>query len=114
MKVIWPLMVRKIQGHSMVPVLPPGTYIYGWKWFLRLKPGQVVVFDYNDKESIKRIDVIEDSGIFVLGDHPETSNDSRHYGLIPRHNVTAVVIWPRTHKVEAQTLEQAKREVFKP
>ncbi len=95
-------MLRKIHGHSMIPVLPPGIFIYGWRWFIRLKPGRVIMFRYNGRESIKRIDEVQDDGLFVLGDHAETSNDSRHYGLIPSHDVLAVVIWPRTAKVEAQ------------
>lgn len=108
MRLVWPIMIRKIQGHSMVPVLPPGTYVYGWRWFLRLKPQRVIIFEHDDKETIKRIDAVEEDGLYVLGDHVETSNDSRHYGLIPQHNALAVVIWPRTAKVEAETLLQAK------
>jgi signal peptidase I len=34
---------------------------------------------------------------FVLGDNPERSRDSRHYGVVPLRNVKGVVykiIWP--------------------
>lgn len=108
MKLSWPLMIRRVQGHSMVPVLPPGTMIYGWRWFRQLKPQKVIVFSHDDKEAVKRIDKIEEESLFVLGDHPETSNDSRQYGNIPIAEVKSVVVWPRTAKVVAETLDQAK------
>lgn len=104
----WPLMVRRVQGHSMVPVLPPGTVVYGWRWFNRLKPENVVIFIRDRRETVKRIDHLDNDGVFVLGDHPETSTDSRHYGTVPRDAVEAIVIWPRTHKVMAEDLELSK------
>lgn len=92
----------------MVPVLPPGTVVFGWRWINKLKPDSVVIFVRDHRETVKRIDHFDDKGIFVLGDHPETSTDSRHYGPIPRDSVEAVVFWPRTHKVVAEDLEIAK------
>lgn len=102
MKHTWPLMIRRVQGHSMVPILPPGTVVFGWCWFRRLKVDKVVMFTREGRETIKRIDRINDKGLFVLGDHPDTSTDSRHYGPIPREWVQAVVFWPRTAKVLAE------------
>ncbi len=99
---IWPIMIRRVQGHSMVPVLPPGTLVFGWRWFTRLRPGKVVIFSRENRETIKRLERVEADGLFVLGDHPETSTDSRHYGTIPRDSVESVVIWPRTLSVHAE------------
>lgn len=103
MKTAFPIMIRKVQGHSMVPVLPPGTLVYAWRWYRRLKPQKVIIFNRQDRETVKRIDKVDDSGIFVLGDHPETSTDSRHYGAIPYEAVEAIVFWPRTAKVLAES-----------
>lgn len=102
MNITWPFMIRRVQGHSMVPVLPPGTVVYGRRWFGRLKEGQVIIFRREGRETIKRIDHFKAEGIFVTGDHEESSTDSRQYGVIPASSVEAVVIWPRTARVEAE------------
>lgn len=103
MSLMFPIMVRKVQGHSMVPVLPPGTLVYAWRCYRRLKPQKVIIFNRQNRETVKRIDQVDESGIFVLGDHAETSTDSRHYGTIPYESVEAVVFWPRTAKVLAES-----------
>ncbi len=102
MRIVWPLMIRRIQGHSMVPTLPPGTLVFGWRWFARLRPEKVVIFLRQNREIIKRIDHIAPTGLFVLGDHPETSTDSRHYGTISHDSIKSVIIWPRTPIVLAE------------
>jgi len=102
MRFSWPIMIRRVHGHSMVPVLPPGTLVLGWRWFTRLPPGKVIIFSRDGRETIKRLDRVELEGLIVLGDHPETSTDSRHYGAIPRQSVESVVIWPRTAEVQAE------------
>lgn len=104
MNLTFPLMIRKVHGHSMVPVLPPGTLVIALRWFRRLKPQKVIIFTRENRETIKRIEHLDADGIYVLGDHAETSTDSRHYGTIQRSMVTGVVIWPRTAKVAAQDI----------
>lgn len=99
-----PIIIRRIHGHSMVPVLPPGTTVWGWGWFKSLKPGQVIVFRHDGREKIKRIDHIADDKLFVVGDHPETSTDSRHFGLIDQTDVIAKIIWPHSPKDRAESL----------
>lgn len=102
-------MIRRVQGHSMVPVLPPGTLVLAWRWFRKLKPEKVIIFTRHDRETIKRIDHLTDEGVYVLGDHPETSTDSRDYGLIPAATVTGVVFWPHTAKVLAAESDKRRR-----
>lgn len=112
MSLTFPIMVRRVQGHSMVPVLPPGTLVYAWRWYRTLEPQKVIIFTRQNRETIKRIDSIDEHGIFVLGDHTETSTDSRHYGVIPHEAVEGVVFWPRTAKVLADS--EAKKRLRLP
>lgn len=92
----WPVVIRRVMGHSMVPILPPRTLVFGWRYFWRVKPGQVVVIEHDGIEKIKRIDQIEAEKIYVLGEHPEESTDSRHFGWLPQDTIKAVIVWPRT------------------
>lgn len=95
-----PLLVRRVVGHSMLPVLPPGTMVIGIQNFRRLKPGHVVVIVHEGREKIKRIDQIEDNRVFVLGDHGDGSSDSRHFGWLEIESVKAKIIWPRAKRLQ--------------
>lgn len=101
-----PVAVRQIYGHSMLPVLPPGTIVYGWRWFRRLKPGDIVIFIHEGKEKIKRIEKIETEKLYVTGDHPSASTDSRNFGWLDIDAVMAKVVWPHSPKHRAEGVEQ--------
>lgn len=95
-------MLRKIHGHSMMPVLPPGTYIWATGLFKNLKIGDIIIFLHDGKEKIKRIDAFRDTELFVLGDHSEASTDSRQFGWIQRDSVVARLFWPHAPKSRAE------------
>ncbi|MDB5185966.1 MAG: signal peptidase [Candidatus Saccharibacteria bacterium] len=98
LKLTWPLVVRTVHGHSMLPVLPPDTYVWGIRWFPNLRINDVVIFEHNGREKIKRISDIQGDQIYVLGDHPDESTDSRHFGWIPKGCVIARIIHPHVAK----------------
>jgi signal peptidase I len=106
----WPIIIRRVSGHSMMPVLPPGTYVWGKRRYKKLQVGDTVIFEHQGKEKIKRISQIKDNELYVLGDHPEASTDSRQFGWIDEKFVIAKVIWPHSpinraenYKPETQT-----------
>lgn len=88
-------------GHSMLPILPPRTLVFGWSYFRKVKPGQVVVLEHDGIEKVKRIDQVKDGKVYVLGDYLAASTDSRHFGWIPLALVKAIIIWPRTKPRES-------------
>ncbi len=95
----YPLIIRRVYGHSMVPVLPPRTLVIGWGWTKRFRQKDIVIFLHDGKEKIKRIqEVLGDGSLFVVGEHAETSTDSRHFGAIDPHHVLAKIVWPNVHK----------------
>lgn len=89
----------------MLPVLPPGTLVYGWRWFTRLKPGDVVIFFHNGKEKIKRVADIKDKKLYVVGDHNADSSDSRQFGWLDMDAVIAKIVWPRAPRHRAEGID---------
>jgi len=87
-------MIRRIVGGSMSPYLTPGKIVFGWRP-KRLKIGDVVILFHDGLEKIKRIDRIDGESLYVLGDNPEASTDSRQFGLVDRNQVLARIVWPR-------------------
>ena len=46
-------------------------------------------------EKVKRVDGIEGDFLYVVGDNPHFSTDSRSFGYINIANVLGKVVWPR-------------------
>ncbi|MBA3758019.1 hypothetical protein H0X10_00075 [Candidatus Saccharibacteria bacterium] len=101
----WPIILRKIHGHSMMPVLPPGTYVWGTRAFKKLTIGDTIIFFHEGKEKIKRISEVKNTKLFVLGDHAEASTDSRTFGWIEQSTVIAKLIWPHAPKSRAENID---------
>ena len=93
-----PVLLRRVIGKSMAPKLYPGQLIVATTLIRKLKPGQVVILEKNHKQLIKRIERIEDDKLFVIGDNPEASTDSRHFGWLDARHVVARVKWPNLAK----------------
>jgi nickel-type superoxide dismutase maturation protease len=87
---LWPLGIYRVAGESMQPTYQPGDTVLGWRWF-RPKRGDIVVVK-RDRMLIKRVTHVNVEGIFLEGDNPRRSTDSRTFGLVRRDQVEARII----------------------
>jgi nickel-type superoxide dismutase maturation protease len=96
LKPVYPLRVR---GESMAPRLSRGALVIARAVDAStvLKAGDVVVARRPDRrglEIIKRIHSIDAAGmIFLTGDNPGASTDSRQFGPVRRDQIVARVCW---------------------
>lgn len=75
----------------MWPTLRPGSVVLGLRW-LRPRVGDVVIARHANLEIIKRVQAISSQGVFLQGDNPEASTDSRRYGWLSFSAIESVVI----------------------
>ncbi len=78
----------------MLPVLKPGQLVIG-RQTRELRPGDVVIVSHNGLEKIKRIERQQGDLIYLLGDNPAASTDSRNFGWVQAHTIVAKVVWPK-------------------
>jgi nickel-type superoxide dismutase maturation protease len=86
-------VVRRVQGSSMAPTLHDGQLVVG-RQTRELTAGDVVIVSHNGLEKIKRIEKHEGDLVYLLGDNPGASTDSRSLGWLPAKSVIAKVVWP--------------------
>jgi signal peptidase I len=89
-----PLMLRRVKGDGMYPTLEKGQLVLIRRRPI-LKVNDIIVFVHNGAEKVKRITGIEGDFLYVVGDNPRYSTDSRHYGYVSRNAVIGTVIFPR-------------------
>ena len=106
----WKPFRVEVRGDSMSPALEPGDFVLATAPG-RLRHGDVVVIEHPRRpgfEMVKRVtglpgdlapdgSVLAPHEIWVEGDNPPASTDSRHFGAVGRELVTArvrVVWWP--------------------
>ncbi len=93
-----PFARYRVEGESMSPALSPRERVMVNKaayWFSRPRPGDLVVVRdprRPDRLLIKRIDSeAGPDGWLVLGDNPQSSTDSRHFGPVGRELIVGKV-----------------------
>lgn len=92
---------RLVKGESMLPTLRPGQVV----WISQsrhFKVGDVVVAYVNRIEVIKRVAEVKDGKVFLVGDNPHQSSDSRQYGWVVDVHIMGKVVWPRVSKPALQ------------
>lgn len=89
--------VRRVVGTSMLPTYDEGQLILAVKPFRKVRLHDIVIISHQGREKIKRITELDGNRVYVRGDNPRHSTDSRHFGWIERHHVKGRVVWPRRH-----------------
>lgn len=77
----------------MWPVLDPEQVVFAVRK-RRYDAEDVVIISHNGKEKIKRVRTVQGEKYDVRGDNPSQSTDSRHFGLLEKHDIIGKVIWP--------------------
>lgn len=78
----------------MSPALEPGQLVVG-RMTNDLKPGDVVIVSHDGLEKIKRIERQQGDLLYLLGDNPSASTDSRDFGWVEGKAIVAKVVWPK-------------------
>lgn len=60
----------------------------------RVKPTDVILLLREGKDIIKRVGLVEGGKLYLLGDNPAASTDSRHFGTVSVDEVIGKVVWP--------------------
>lgn len=85
------MLIRRVRGTSMTPALEPGDIVVGWR-SRRPRVGALVVALRGEREIIKRVERIEGSAYYLVGDNRDESTDSRHYGKIAKEAILGTVM----------------------
>jgi nickel-type superoxide dismutase maturation protease len=95
----WPLRRVLVRGPSMTPTLRHGDQVLVLMTSRRASPGSVVVVSLPDETlAVKRLVRVDPDGrIWVEGDNPFGSTDSRSLGALPPEALRGRVLlrlWP--------------------
>jgi nickel-type superoxide dismutase maturation protease len=86
----------RVADTSMLPALLPEDRVLVARW-APIRAGAIVVFADPEAPSefrVKRVtDVAPDGTLFVRGDNPNVSRDSRHFGGVPASLVMGRVVY---------------------
>lgn len=86
------LKIIKVQGHSMEPALRAGSFALVMKPS-KFKIGDIVLFENDKIQMLKRISKIEKNLYYLIGDNDQASLDSRDFGWISKNKIYGKVIW---------------------
>lgn len=76
----------------MEPTYENGDFVIYSKIYTTLNPGDVVILDHDNELVIKRIKLIRNKEILVLGDNLAHSEDGRLWGYTPICEVIGKVL----------------------
>jgi nickel-type superoxide dismutase maturation protease len=85
----------EVSGLSMAPVLQPGDRLL-LRRTRSVRPGDIVAAPDPRQPArpvLKRVADVNQEGVFLLGDNPEHSTDSRQFGPVPIRSVRGKAIY---------------------
>lgn len=103
------IFIRRINGVSMIPKLRPGAVVVGstnGKW----QAGSIVFANAYGREVVKRIVKIDGDRVWLEGDNPPVSTDSRQYGSLPKSAIIGVMKYSLPSSTPAPKLRHPKGE----
>jgi len=80
----------------MLPTLRSDNLVVATGVYGSITKGDLVIFQHQGIDKIKRVENIRVKEFYVLGDNPSSSSDSRNFGWLPLDIIKAKVIWPKT------------------
>lgn len=93
---VWRYFERvEVSGLSMAPALQPGDRLL-LRRTRSVRPGDIVAASDPRQPArpvLKRVVDVSQEGVFLLGDNPEHSTDSRQFGPVPIRSVTGKAIY---------------------
>jgi phage repressor protein C with HTH and peptisase S24 domain len=92
------LLLRRVVGASMWPTFKQGEIVVGSTNVADVNVGDVVMVEHDGLEKIKRVAKVRPGEVYVLGDNPTESRDSRNFGWLSDKSVKAKIIWSRLLK----------------
>ncbi len=94
-KSILPIRIFRVAERSMEPTIREGDYVVVNCWYRKIGVGDIIVF-YNPQDKlvlIKRVQHLNASKIFAVGDNLGASIDSRRFGVFDKRRVIGKVIY---------------------
>ena len=102
------LLIRRVVGSSMEPTFAEGQVLIASP-LARVRLHDVVLLRHNGLEKLKRVAKLEGGMVFLAGDNPAASTDSRHFGRLSKDVITGTVIWPRRHTLGSAYVAASER-----
>ncbi len=72
----WPLFVRRVEGHSMLPTLEPGKIVVA-SGLLKVTVGKIVIARHQGGEIVKRVASIQPEVVELTGDNSSSSHNAQ-------------------------------------